>query len=872
MMLFMLAALASDRAFASNIAAGSFAWGENIGWINFSPSQGPGVTVTDSAITGYAWGENIGWINFSPTDGGVINNSEGNLSGYAWGENVGWINFAPTGAGVKIDPATGVFSGYAWGENIGWVNFAPDGVPIKTSWTPQPDTTPDSFTFAPQSGVALNTAVTSNPITITGINMPAPISISVCVSVLCEYSVNGGAFTTSAGTLTNSDAVTTVTVRQTSSSSFSTTTTATLSIGGVNGTFSVMTLAADTTPDPFTFTAQTDVALNTVVTSNTVTITGINTTASISITGGEYSINGASFTSISGTVNNGDYITVRLTSSDNYFATTSTTLTIGSVSGTFSITTVTGNIDPNNDGSRYAYGENVGWINFAPTRGPGVVVSNTGLTGYAWGENIGWINLSPTGGGVINDGAGNLSGYAWGENIGWINFNGVKINPSTGEFSGYAWGENIGWINFAPNGKPINTSWRAGAEVLSVSKTAITSFSRTYTWNITKNVDKTLVEQIGGSATFNYTVKANQTGFTDSNWQVTGTITVSNPLAFPVTGVNVTDSINDPNATCTVTNGTNLTVPANGSVNLSYTCTYSAAPSLISETNTATATTGSGSAQGTDSFTFGTPTTVNKTITVTDTFNGTTITLGTLTATDSTPYASATYTYSHTVNVPTSNCINYTNTATIVETGRTASKTIEVCNAAKTAAVDSGFWQNKNGQTNITNGASTSGVCNSGTWLRQYAPFQDLQATATCSQVTSYVANIMKAAKASGPSMNPMLKAKMLAAALDVYFSDPALGGDKMNAPAPIGGIKLDLTMICKMIDNTNGTATCSGTFENVSSAFGGATSLTVSQMVSYAASQANVGGSMWYGNVKATQGLAKDAFAAINNQVAFSP
>jgi hypothetical protein len=50
--------------------------------------------------------------------------------------------------------------------------------------------------------------------------------------------------------------------------------------------------------------------------------------------------------------------------------------------------------------------------------------------------------------------------YAWGENIGWINFNGVKISPATGTFSGMAWGENIGWINFAPNGKPVKTSWR----------------------------------------------------------------------------------------------------------------------------------------------------------------------------------------------------------------------------------------------------------------------------------------------------------------------------------------------------------------------------------------------------------------------------
>ena len=42
---------------------------------------------------------------------------------YAWGSNVGWINFAPTHGGVSIDPATGSFDGYAWGENIGWIHF-----------------------------------------------------------------------------------------------------------------------------------------------------------------------------------------------------------------------------------------------------------------------------------------------------------------------------------------------------------------------------------------------------------------------------------------------------------------------------------------------------------------------------------------------------------------------------------------------------------------------------------------------------------------------------------------------------------------------------------------------------------------------------
>ena len=120
-----------------------FAWGENVGWVNFAPTNG-GVTVhyngTSGYLTGYAWGENIGWIklganaggpyaNTSATDWGVNLDGEGNLSGFAWGENVGWIKFDPAYSTVTINMATGRFQGDAWGENIGWLRFqgnAPD--------------------------------------------------------------------------------------------------------------------------------------------------------------------------------------------------------------------------------------------------------------------------------------------------------------------------------------------------------------------------------------------------------------------------------------------------------------------------------------------------------------------------------------------------------------------------------------------------------------------------------------------------------------------------------------------------------------------------------------------------------------------------
>lgn len=124
---------------------------------------------------------------------------------------------------------------------------------------------------------------------------------------------------------------------------------------------------------------------------------------------------------------------------------------------------IAGNIDPDNDGSQYAWAENLGRINLEPSDKPGVTVADDGLSGFAWGENIGWINLN----GVINDGEGNLSGWTWGENTGRISFScvntdscveadfGVSIGSCTGEFSGYAWGENTGWINLSG----IKTSW-----------------------------------------------------------------------------------------------------------------------------------------------------------------------------------------------------------------------------------------------------------------------------------------------------------------------------------------------------------------------------------------------------------------------------
>ena len=314
-----------------------------------------------------------------------------------------------------------------------------------------------------------------------------------------------------------------------------------------------------------------------------------------------------------------------------------------------------------------------------------------------------------------------------------------------------------------------------------------------------------------------------------------------------------------------------MTVSANGSKTLNYTCTYSSAPRPLSGTNTGTATwdkaafgTPDGSASGQATFTFGTPSsTVNQIIHVTDSFAGA---LGTCTATDSTPFASCTFNYSRTITVK-AGCFFYDNTATITETSQTGSKEVEVCGPAATGALTMGFWQNKNGQA-IIGGAIQTYL---GNFLRGYHPFSDAPSTG----LATYVYNIIKAATCSGPASSPcnkMLRAQMLATALDMYFSDPALGGNKISAPGPIGAVKIDLTHVCNMIDGSGGTATCSGTFLDVKAQFGGAICLMILDMLAYqnVSDPSADAGAIWYGNYKPSQVNAKNAFDAINNKVAF--
>jgi len=206
------------------------------------------------------------------------------------------------------------------------------------SQNPPPDTTPNGFEFTAQSGIAPSVAVASNEITISGINSGAAVAITGG-----EYSINGGAFTHAAGTISNNQRVQ---VRVTSSAQFATAVNAVLTIGGVSATFTASTRNADTTPDAFQFQHIADVTPNMAVSSNAVTITGIDIPVAVSIANGEYSIDGGVFTSAAGTIGNNQRVQVRVTSSGQFATAVSAVLTIGGIPTNFRATTRSADTTP----------------------------------------------------------------------------------------------------------------------------------------------------------------------------------------------------------------------------------------------------------------------------------------------------------------------------------------------------------------------------------------------------------------------------------------------------------------------------------------------------------------------------------------------
>ena len=102
----------------------------------------------------------------------------------------------------------------------------------------------------------------------------------------------------------------------------------------------------DRTPSSFSFATQSNAELGAQATSPAVTITSISNNTPISITGGEYSINGGAFTSAAGTINNNQTVRVRTTAGDAFGDVSTVSLTIGETTASFNATTLDQDITP----------------------------------------------------------------------------------------------------------------------------------------------------------------------------------------------------------------------------------------------------------------------------------------------------------------------------------------------------------------------------------------------------------------------------------------------------------------------------------------------------------------------------------------------
>ena len=222
---------------------------------------------------------------------------------------------------VQMTAASGYNSTSSTIANIGGVTSS-----FTVTTAAQP---PQQAGFTPVTGSSIGATQVSAPITITG-TTAAPISVSSGA----EYSIDGGPFTSAPGTVQPGDQVT---VEITAPSTYSTTATAVLTIGGSTSSFAVTTGAEPVLQGAFTNVS--GAAASSTQTSNSITVTGITSPAVISITGGQYSINGGPFTSAAGTVQPGDQLTVQMNAPSSSSTTATAVLTVNGVSAMYSVTT-----------------------------------------------------------------------------------------------------------------------------------------------------------------------------------------------------------------------------------------------------------------------------------------------------------------------------------------------------------------------------------------------------------------------------------------------------------------------------------------------------------------------------------------------------
>lgn len=148
-------------------------------------------------------------------------------------------------------------------------------------------------------------------------------------------------------------------------------------------------------------------------------------------------------------------------------------------------------------------------------------------------------------------------------------------------------GSNDNTATIVETGQSSSASVTVNCYELTVTKDAATSLTRTWDWTIDKTADQTeLLLADGQLFTVNYEVTVDATS-TDSDWSVTGNISVANPAPIDAT-INTVADIVSPGIAATVDCG--VTFPHVLGAGETLECTYSAdLPDGATRLNTATA-------------------------------------------------------------------------------------------------------------------------------------------------------------------------------------------------------------------------------------------------------------------------------------------
>jgi len=242
---------------------------------------------------------------------------------------------------VAILPDTGVFSETYQAEvSIG------DGSAIFQVTTRDADTTPDAFSIADLADQEPSTLIASSQVTLTGLEGPATISVSGAAGSP-QISLDSGTTWVTSGTIANNE---NFSVRLTSGA-FGETRTATVTAGGVSDTFSVTTRSSNDNPVLTSFSAQTGVEPGVTVVSDTITVTGLESSVTASVSGDglpEFEVNGnGTWIGAAGnaSVSNNDTIRVRLTSGA-FGETSVSTIDVAGVTEDFSATVRAADTEP----------------------------------------------------------------------------------------------------------------------------------------------------------------------------------------------------------------------------------------------------------------------------------------------------------------------------------------------------------------------------------------------------------------------------------------------------------------------------------------------------------------------------------------------